>query len=69
MLKLERNNEKIWITATERKYFPLALEWCNQNGKTACKVNRINFVFDFENMKCGIESPYSRFHWYNMENR
>ncbi len=71
MLKLERNSEKVYITQTERKYFPLALEWCKQNNARACRINRISFFFDFDSAKCGICSAASegRIFWYNMEDR
>ena len=67
MYKLE-SNKKDYITQTQRKYFKYALDYVlkmYENAKNgiiqkepinACKVNRIFYIFDFENMNVSIKS-------------
>ena len=78
MYKLE-NNKKDYITQTQRKYFKYALEYVlnqyneakNGNKKdgflNACTVNKISFIFDFENKTVSIKSNQDdRFYKHNL---
>ena len=57
------SNKEDYITQKKRKYFPIALAYCLQNKIDACKVNRIDFVFDFENMLVRIKSNLDDRFW------
>lgn len=51
MYKLDLKNSKInYATQTEKKYFKIALDYALKNNFNHVKINRINFIFDFENM-------------------
>lgn len=52
-------NDKQYVTQTQKKYFKLALQWCLQNDWNSCRVNRIYYNFDFENLKVNIISGSS----------
>lgn len=78
MYKLE-SNKKDYITQTARKYFKYALEYVlNQyneakNGNkqdgflNACIVNKISFIFDFDNKTVSIKSNQDdRFYKHNL---
>lgn len=63
MYKLKSNKEE-YVTQTKRKYFKYALEYvlnrmndCKKDEiVNACKVNKINYIFDFEKMVVYIKS-------------
>ena len=53
-----------YLTATERKYFPLAVEFCEQNKISECRVNRIVFRFDFESLTFWTSGPMAEGHFF-----
>lgn len=67
MYKLAKDKND-YITATKRKYFKYALNYVLNRYETAkdgslkdeilnaCTVNKISFIFDFENMNVAIKS-------------
>ena len=78
MYKLE-SNKKDYITQTQRKYFKYALDYVLkkyadakkgiiQNAPiNACKVNKIFYIFDFENKTVSIKSNQDdRFYKHNL---
>ena len=56
--KLPKNNDKLYITPTVRKYFKYALEYALQNNTNGAKVNGTIFKFDFENKKVNVWTGY-----------
>lgn len=57
MYKLDLDtNKKEYITQTQKKYFEYALKWCLENEWHSCRVNRIYYNFDFDNLKVNIVS-------------
>lgn len=78
MYKLE-SNKKDYITQTQRKYFKYALDYVlnmYENSKNgiiqdepinACKVNKIFYIFDFDNKTVAIKSNQDdRFYKHNL---
>lgn len=70
---MEQKNYKLpsnkieYITAAARRYFPAALSYCQAQGKTACKVYRMSYWFDFASCVVRIQGPGDDRWWkYNM---
>lgn len=67
------NNYKIvlekyqYLTQTEKKYFPLALEYSQKHNTNSVKVNRIKFYFDYKKNQVMIGTSVKNAYIYKME--
>lgn len=66
-------NNKGHLTATEKKYFKIAVKHCIERNLVACCINRKSFFFNFQKQMfsvCNtsdIKKDSMLVQWYNME--